>query len=70
MILVHNDSMKNPEALRKRRAYVLELMAERRPSASPSSQEWVSPEHWAGRYISLRKEVREIDEQLATLAKK
>ena len=70
MILLGKSEVKNPVKLLERKNYILGLLGEGRPSASLSSQEYVSPEYWDGHTEILRKEVREIDSVLRKIKRK
>jgi len=70
MIVLGAKQKLDPVALRKRKAYVQTLLDEPANNASPSSQEWVSPEFAAGHRSILLEEIDEIDAQLKKLAKK
>lgn len=70
MILLGQRDMKDPKALEQRKTYVLSLLDEGFPNASPSSQEWVNSEFKAAHRERLRQEVTEIDALLKKLRNK
>lgn len=67
MILLGKRQLKSAKALKERRAYVKSLLDERRPNVSPSSEEWVSGEHYQGHRSLLLEEISEINKALRRL---
>lgn len=69
-ILLGKKELRDKKALMARKAYLQSLLNERRPSAGPSSQEWVSDEYYHGHRSRLQQEIAEVNKVLKDLEKR